>query len=754
MVCTALHKDHTEAEGIHQIHNWSFANSNERLNYSYTSADVGKVARQEDDGYFYILTDYSVPEFMLVGDTAGGSGGGESSLRGVPSGVLLISGTNVTSYNTITEAMAVATLNDVVYIGPGSYSESFTIPIGVTLQGISAESTSIMGTITANRSTYIDAITFLIADGTTSIIYNDPLGVATMTRCDCIALGSTGKFVSVSSGFFVAFQCIYTAGNVDTVFELNGGKLLISNFNVGSGVIVNAIQNNGGILEVQAFNIQSTANVSTGLDLQAASSNLLGTFIADGVGTAVNLNADNVTFELLSSTFKNCTNDIVVQDGISSGKFTVVGCNLQESKFSIPSSFSTNPDLLLNFQDGEPGDTSIRNWSEVHVGRAEKGYETVMGRGDSYTRGMIVFTTDNTATSTTDGGNFTDVSTEARSLTGSTFSFQGTGTNYTILMGSSLSDTNGLLKHWGIKVAQTTAMVGGETVFEIWNGSAWVQIGVMATDSSLFYRYGDALFLRTNNSEHVRYGVDNETTWATKTINGQEAYWARIRISSTLTTAPVFEQFKLSTSRSEINENGTFTTHGLGRFKIDLVNSGNVFGESGGVGTTTISVGSGGIPTGWSHQLKNSVLNNNGDAIYFQFNLPKGIDTSFPLEVDFTYIPLTTGTGNASVIISLLPIEMIGVLIADPSGGEEPIARTSADTITANTAQTDTQNLPNTDATRVRKADFGGFDVSHYYEGDLVLGRIEMDNDGGGSDIIIITVNVRGVNWTLGDTLV
>ena len=751
MACTALHKDHDEVEGIHQIHNWVFADSTERLNFAYDTDDVGKVARQEDDGYFYLLTDAIIPEFVQLG--ADGGGGAPASLRGAMSGVLLVKGLNITSHGTITSALASAASGDAVYVGPGLYSESFTVPVGVSLIGTSSETVTIVGSITANRSSTIQELSVSVPNAGIGISYGDPLGALTLIGVDFIGNG-TGSAIQVTDGFLVCFRVLYLSGSIDTAFDIQGGKMLISNCNIGGGTVINAILNNGGVLELNALNIQDTANVSNGINIQAASQNLLSTFVLDGVAIGVRLNADDATFEMLSSTFKNSTSDITVQSGISTGVFHVIGCQLQESKFNIAGSFAGNTELLLNFVDEEIGDVSVRNWNELHVGHAERGFESVFGEGDSYVRGMIVLTTDSTATSTTDGSSFVDESIPARSLSGSTFSFQGTAANHTILVCSDLENNDGSLKHWGWKVAQTTAMIGGSVAFEIWDGAAWSQIGIMATDSSKFYRYANNVFLREDNSEHIRFGIDDG--WATKTIDGVDGYWSRVRITSGLTTAPVFEQFKLSTSRSELNETGTFTTHGLGRFKIDLSNSGNVFGESGGVATGSITVGSGGVPNGWSHQIKNSILNNAGDALYFQFNLPKGVDTSFPLECDLSYIPFTAGSGNASVIVSLLPQEMVGVLIADPSGAEVPIARTavSTDIITTNAAQTDTQNLPNTDVTKIRKADFGGYDVSSYYEGDLVLGRIEMDSSDGGGDLAILTVSIRGVTWTLGERLV
>ena len=253
------------------------------------------------------------------------------------------------------------------------------------------------------------------------------------------------------------------------------------------------------------------------------------------------------------------------------------------------------------FTDGATeGDEALVVIQELHVGTPEKGHESVFGEGDSYTRGMVVLTTDGTAGSTADGGNLTDVSANAASASGSTFSFQGVTAGHAIMFGSSLVDAaSTALKHWGLKLSQTTAAVevtAKSFIYEIWDGTNWVAIGAMATHSTLYYRYGNTHFIRANTSEHVRYGVDEDTTWATKAISGDTLYWSRVRIATTVTTAPVFEQSKLHSSRSEINIDGTHTFHGLSRFRTTLLGVGNIYGESGGVGNTTRPVGSGGLP--------------------------------------------------------------------------------------------------------------------------------------------------------------
>jgi hypothetical protein len=76
---TALHRDQSPSNGgVHVIHAFEFANSTVRNAYSYTSSDIGKIARQTDDNSFYIVLSVS-PTFLQIasGGSPSGSAGGD-----------------------------------------------------------------------------------------------------------------------------------------------------------------------------------------------------------------------------------------------------------------------------------------------------------------------------------------------------------------------------------------------------------------------------------------------------------------------------------------------------------------------------------------------------------------------------------------------------------------------------------------------------------------------------------------------------
>jgi hypothetical protein len=209
---------------------------------------------------------------------------------------------------------------------------------------------------------------------------------------------------------------------------------------------------------------------------------------------------------------------------------------------------------------------------------------------------------------------------------------------------------------------QITGAVGGSFVFEIWDGAAWVKAPVMATSGEQDYRYADQVFLRSSSQEDIRFGIDQDTTWASKTINGVTGYWSRVRIVSAPSTPPVFEQSKLHPSSSVTSTRGVVTAIGLAQTRGAIAAGGNIFGESGTVVTASQTVGTGGAGETWSHESPNSLLNSAGDAIYFQFTLPEDINTAHPVTVALSC------TFNAGGAVTAWPVGIMSLLCVETSG--------------------------------------------------------------------------------------
>jgi hypothetical protein len=646
----------------------------------------------------------------------------------------------------------------VVLVYPGVYLEDpITLKAFVAVEGVAVGTAIVMPNNNAQplftpvTSTSIRKLYLFCPTSEAGI--KAGAGVTNVQVEDCffssLGTGQTAIHATGSGSLIIVEECKFfstinqgmlaeSSGRIDcsnvlsyatTFAYANGGTIWVHNSGCQSATN-GYYANNGGTIYGIAVTSEGMTNA---IRLGATGTNHI-----TGVGWEIR---DSVTYDILQ---ENAT-----------GALAISGARLDIDKFSITDWSVINPDFGTTIEDNQRFVVT----KDLDVGIAEMGHDTHMGEGPSYTRGMKVITSDSTATSTTDGGNLTDVSTAAASPSGSTFTFQGTEANHCIYFGSSLSDGSDVLKHWALKIAQTTAAVEASVksfAFEIWDGAAWTEISVMAIQSTALYRYANEVFIRSNTVEYILYGIDADTTWSKKTISGNNLYWCRVRVTSALTTAPVFEQSKLVPSYTESIEDGTLIFQGLARFRQTIIAAGNLFGESGGVVAAAPSVGSGGVPTGWSHFTKNSLLNSNGDAIYMQFVIPRGTDTSQPMFFRSYLAPVAGGAGTVTMIASVLPLEAAFVLEADPSGGSTPVARTLAntETFTAKAGQTDTQTFTSGTTNKTQAIDFGPFDISDYYEGDMLLVRLEMDDDGAGNaNVLVWLIEVSGSKWTHGERL-
>lgn len=681
------------------------------------------------------------------------------------SGILLVAPSGVTQFQTINAALAAAVSGSAVVLGPGTYFESFTVPSEVVVIGAYLGTTIIAGSspigtkITlSNNSVLRQCVVLLPTDSSPAILFAG----GALDRANIHDIGLIGQHPlgigirNTSLGTLLAGRIEYRAGPCANVVEVLDGRLLLNQTLMSGGSATTYLNVSGGLLVAESIGAALPAVVTDVLTVGAAE--VIATNVNSQVGTnGLHITSNSANVSLRSPRFNSDQYDLLVDPAVTQGTCHLLGAELHESKISTGGAWAQDALHCFTFQDDSDSTATPSGyaiWGDLRIGQAERGAECSLGRGSGFTRGMVVLTTDATANAVSDGGSFIDVTAAATSKTGSTFTFQGTGVGNSLLVATTLTDATGPLRLYGWRSYQTTAGVGGAFVFEIWNGAAWVGVNVHATSVLEFYSYANQVFRRANSDEHLRLGISRSTTWVAKSINGTTAYWMRVRISSIVTTLPAFERFELSPSRSEFNADGKESFFGLGLYRSTLFAAGNVYGETGSVIDAILTVGSGGLPTGWSHTVKNSFLNSNGDAIQFQFVLPRGICSAYPLRFVLYY----TSTANTTVAasLSILPKAASGVLVADPTGAIPPISRTDANTptLTATPGTAQSFNLPLTSVNKIHQVVRDGFDISSLYQGDMILLRFAMDDDGAGNaDITVLAISISGVMWTLGEAL-
>ena len=689
-------------------------------------------------------------------------------------------------YLTISASFADALSGDTVQIYPGTYPENgLNVPSGVTVRGVGNWPSVRIGTtssatdiMTIADDCYVDHVSFNVptSSNLSALVYSGSAGKTAGTyNITFYGDGVSGSGIGLrksGSGKLIGAEIRCELGGVGSIMQVDGGVMAIES--------IHAPQSSGDIIAVSSVlsgargqflaHNAGNSNVQDVIYISGSGSTAL-VFNANwfNVQNGIHVASEDVDVDLSGGDIDASQFTVLVDNGITGSNSQIKLKGIFEPKFSFPPS-ALNIDFALSFLQEK---TLTRNsaqrmfGSELQVGFPEKGTPTYFGEGSIYSDGVKILTTDATATTVTDGANFIDVSATGTADDGTTFTFQTQSAGSTILVGSQRFDVTGEpLKHYGYDIKQVDSDLTGTYIFETWNGSAWEEHGVQAVSNAELYRYSNDVFLRSSSSEEIRFGIEESiSTWAKKTIDGTSAYWSRIRIESTGSSLPTFNQIKVQPSFYSHNIRGQAATTGLAMWKETLAGAGNIFGETGGVVNSLRPVGSGGIPTGWNHSMPNSRLNQNDDAVYFQFVIPNGCCTAFPLNFSVLYTLDGTQpvTSNVNCILSVIPIQVSGVPVADPNGGKVPIPRTvsNTETLTAKAATAITNpllpegaTLPATLDNFIHRVDYGPYDISSYYEGDIVAVRFELDDDGASNqNVTVWALSIDGVKFTEGKNL-
>jgi hypothetical protein len=280
---------------------------------------------------------------------------------------------------------------------------------------------------------------------------------------------------------------------------------------------------------------------------------------------------------------------------------------------------STLTSQTVTDQEGSEG-INIRG--ELQVGYYASPRTFVAGSGPSHTYNMSVLTE-------TPASVFTDRTSDASTLLGTPFPlFDGTAVGNRCYIG--LTDTTVSEGPSAIKVIniQTAIVLGtGALIWEYWNGAAWTQMYVLATQAEYSYlpkaQIGafDAV-----ESQNIRFG--NMPSFGTTTVNGILAFWVRVSVSSAITTVPIINQIKLRSNTTKITETGFIEWFGkarpTGTFRWDS----NLFHGADLPPTDQDIWVSKDLSAG---RVANTFTSGANERVGLNMYLPEDIDTSYPI---------------------------------------------------------------------------------------------------------------------------
>lgn len=297
---------------------------------------------------------------------------------------------------------------------------------------------------------------------------------------------------------------------------------------------------------------------------------------------------------------------------------TISTFKLKRANKILENSFRSNEGLRVN--------------DELAVGSIEKPSELIGGEGDSTPEDMLTYQFDSSS--------YIDISADAASDAGSQFTFANNAVNNAIYCTLAKEQNGVKYIPKGLKVKMETAgsYNSGELVFEYFTGLTWSPLNVMAIkDVKPYYSHADQPFQSTTGqSEQIYFNIKSALDWAdTDPMSLGTAYkWFRIRLTTSVATLPVFEQFKVHTSRSETNPDGFVQKFGDGRTRKDLgwslgdLEAANNSPDNADVyPSDNLGVG----------RIENLFQDGTTDRAALNIRLPKDLDTSSPIKLRWSF---------------------------------------------------------------------------------------------------------------------
>lgn len=713
-------------------------------------------------------------------------------------------------FKTVGGASLVAVTGDVIVVRPGTYPESgIFIPDGVTLRGEGSWPNVFIGSLSATTNifeigvncTIRDVSLFMPSSGATAILYDSALVTtdrSSIYSVNFIGDGATGMGVgfvkSNNTGRLIGSDINCSTGGYDCIGKVQGGVMTLDNLRfattlsgtIGCLFLAEAQSTGTPRLQISGLNcgspdisyvVKLDHSVDPALNTNAPIVVMFNTNVVNAANFA-NIKCSGAFLGVYGGKINTSAAgyDVEADSGVlaenASGITTTVQITAaHQAKYLFPPTV-LGADLGFSFFSERTNTLEgalINLGADFVLGGPEIGSDAYMGRGRPTVLGNFVFTTDSTSSPSSNGGNFVNVSAAASTREGSTFTFQGTTTGHSILFTSARRiEDSSYIKWFGVQIAQTIAAFGGTFVFEIQTATdTWEEIKIQSIEKERGFRYANVALRRANSFENIAFGLDENTTWPSTVINGIPGRWVRIRITSVPSTLPVFEQFRVISSHTYQSKEGYRNAYGLAKWRKSITVAGSVFSEEGSVGDTNITVGTGAVT--WNQPLRDSSITSTAVSLGSQIAIPGGICTAFPLFITLYYVPNRATNGTSTVITPMqgvmdaIPMEVVGVQVADPLGGITPVPRSLANTETLidKSGVSVSLNLTNagetvtgTSGREVRSARFGPFFIDDYYEGDLLFFRFGVSTFGslnaGNQAFKMVGMDIEGIAFSDG----
>ena len=684
---------------------------------------------------------------------------------------------------TIGSALAEAQSGDTVIIRAGTYDESnLTISSSISVFGEGWENTRV-GNISASndifilkQNGYISQVGIYVPTGSfNGILVDNSAGTNGAYNITFYGSGNNNDSAGIGlyktgGGKIIGAEIRCEGGGLDTLMKVDSGVLAIESThvpqsagNINNVLLVTTSASLAGRAQMVGFNSGNT-NVANAVCVNGGSSGIIPTALIFthnifNASTAICVSGDYESAEFIGGRFENVTYALS-SSASGTGVDAIYRITAQhQPDYSYPPILAYNAEFGLDFISQktatQESSKNLFGVDQMSVGFAERGTEAYIGKGAPYSFGVKVFTTDNTANSTSTGSSILDVSEEAASYEGSSFTFQGTGSNHTILFTTLRKESDGVtpLKPFGCVMDVLQGTATGSYALEIWDGANWTDYGVQAHSDELGFAYSNDLFQRDQSEETMIFGIEGTDTWVTQSISGSTGYFARFRQTNdvgAINQIPTFERLRISSDALDIGSAGIIHLYGKAIYQ-DTVDINGWSGYAGSLPSdTSLTVGSGTGNQTWTYVKNDSLLNTNNEGVAFNLEIPEGVCTAFPVYMEVTAIGQTGGS-PATLDVSFLPLKVQGTPVAifgDKNLVPLPRPLATAESITSKAADTDSVAMADS-TTKIQRLEFGPFSIADYYSGDYIFGKIS--NPTGANNVTILGLRAKFHKFALGE---
>jgi len=524
-----------------------------------------------------------------------------------------------------------------VLVYPGTYDEdAFTVPDFCNLVAVGG-----LGSVQVNPNTSTDT---LVTCGSYSELYGFQVrgcsgsggigikssGFQSLIRSCIVADCETGLHLAGSSSNIILQDVIISRSpgtTMSTGIKMDTGVDATLQAVTISGTPVSTITR--GIHVVGGGNITLSsvpvAYCTTGLDIESCDLCIASAYSGTANTLALQIDGSTTSFQGNACGIRSCTNDISVLDSGVTGYYKG-SANFEKIELGGATGFFIG---IVAFEKGEEGHRFI---GDTSFGSHYIGSRVSVGSGHSSVYEQFVFTNTNG-----EAGTWNDLTSDNNDPDTSITLFAGTGAGNCVYTGVTDHIFTSLL----LQEVTTILNPGtGGVISEYWDGSAWSAFNIMTTQGKL--QYGQQALTLTGD-QNIYFG--DTPGWAKKTLNGQNAYWARYRITAAITTSPVVGRIEHFDDTCVIERKGYIEYHGDAQpvRSIPLSNLEDITGFL----SKDYSVNAN---TNTHLDVRNNARDYpRKDGSGGTFRIPEGLNTALPITFQLLFAPISTASGDVEI---------------------------------------------------------------------------------------------------------